>query len=178
MSLRGGGPLSLATIRNLEREEKSLIREVTAYQKFIKKLVKYNLLPTSKLISGEDGRQFVFSLGTMIEFPELGKAVCYANRLIDSTYDGCATPSTDEDYIKLQAAGKGRTYSKPKEQSRESMCNALIDSLNEAIERIKKERQRFLYSGKVWNLKDEPKITDTKGTEKPNGLRVIQGGKE
>ena len=181
VSRRGGGQLSPATIRSLEREEKVYNREVAAYQKLIKKLVKHNLLPTSKLISGDDRRQFVFSLGVMLELPELGKAVYYANRLISSVYDCCASPSTDEDYLQRQAElGMWNCVIEQKKElrSRESMCNAIIDSLNEAISHIRKERQRFLTSGKIWKPKDDSKITDTRVTEKPTGLRVIRGGKE
>lgn len=179
VSRRGGRPLSPATIRSLEREEKVLSRQVTGYRKLIKQLVKYNMLPTSKLISGEDRRQFVFSLGTMIELPELGKAAFYANKLISSVYDPCATPSTDEDYSKQQEkyGMRGYVLGTKELRSRESMCNALIDSLNEAILHVKKERQRFLTAGKIWKPKDDSKITDTKETEKPNGLRVLRGGK-
>ncbi|MGV8059805.1 MAG: hypothetical protein AB2L12_17565 [Smithellaceae bacterium] len=158
VNLNGGGPLKPATIHQMEREEKSLIQQVDHYQKFIKKLVKYNLLPTNKLISGEDRKQFVFSLWTMLELPELGKAVYYANRLIDSRYDLIGTPSTDEDYIKWKAEPGRRYYNKKKEeQSRESMYGALINSLDKTIEHVQKERQRLIFSGTPWRSRKTDK---------------------
>jgi len=149
VSRNGGGPLKQTTILQMEREEKSLIREIDHYRKFIKKLVKYNLLPTNKLISGKDGAQFIFSLWTMLELPELGKVVYYANRLIDSRYDRFR-PATEKDYIEWNA-GPGRCHSGEKEeQSRESMYNALINSLGKTIEHVQKERQRLIFSGTPW----------------------------
>jgi hypothetical protein len=178
ISLRGGKPLSPSHIRQLEKEEEELIQLADKYRKLIKRLVKYNLLPTSKLISGADRRKFVFSLQTMLELPEFGKAVYYANRLMGAR-DDSVIPSTNDDYVQCVLSSPGRLLDNWKEQSRESMYDALLDSLNETIQRIKKERQRFLFSGDPWKpRKNNSKITDTKGTERPNGsFRVISGGK-
>ncbi len=150
VSLKGGGPLQPSTIRQLENEEKNLIKEVYNYRKFIKCLVKYNLLPTSKLISGKDRKQFVFSLWTMLELPELGKAIYYANQLMGSRYGHGSTPATNQDYAVRQSLHEGYLPRKHEERSRESMYDALVDSLNATLERLKKERQRLLFSGEPW----------------------------
>lgn len=186
VSLKGGGPLKPATIRLLEKEKKDRIREVYHYRKLIKCLVKYNLLPTNKLISGKDRKQFVFSLWTMLELPELGKAVYYANRLIDSRYDNW-TPSTNRDYAQWASQPSKPSREKKEERSREGMYDALINALNEAMLHIKKERQRLLFSGEPWKpRKNNSDITDLpcerqiehKGVfDKESGkLKVIHGG--
>lgn len=161
VSLKGGGPLQPATIRQLENEEKHLIQEVYCYRKLIKCLVKYNLLPTSKLISGENRMQFVFSLWTMLELPELGRAVYYANRLINCRYDHM-TPSTNKEYIQRRSE-PGWSPEKKDEQSREDLYDALVNSLNETVQSIKRERQRFLLSGTPWRpAKNNSNITGNK----------------
>lgn len=142
VSLKGGGPLRAATVRQFANEEKDLIERIAAYRKLIKCLVKYNLLPTSNLISGEKRTQFVFTLWTMLELPELGKAVYHANRLMASQNDKYI-PSTNEDYEKM-AQRSCRT----EDRSRESRYDALMDSLNEVMQHLKKERQRYLFGGK------------------------------
>lgn len=169
VSLKGGGSLRPTTIRQLEREKKSLIQSVAYYKKFIKTLVKKNMLPTSELISGKDRMQFIFSLWTMLELPEFGKAVYYANRLIGSRYDSFGMPSTNDDYIKWVSQMRRRERNM-EERSRESMYDALIKALNETLARIKSERQRLLFSGKAWkppenNAEDRTMKTDVKKTE-------------
>jgi len=161
VSLKGGGSLKPATIHQIERDEKELTTRVYYYRKFIKQLVKYNLLPTSKLISGEDRKQFVFSLWTMLELPELGRAIYYANRLIGCQYNHHGTPSTNEDYVKWKESCHYR-YPKREEQSRESMYDALISALNETVQKLKTERQRLLFSGNPWKpQKDNTSIADS-----------------
>jgi hypothetical protein len=155
----GDGPLRPATIRLFKNEEKELSQRAADYRQLIKCLVKYNLLPTNKLISGENRMQFVFTLGTMLELPELGRAVYYANRLMHSRYD-YTVPSTDKEYLQLPPRW---SYPKKKEESRESMYGALIDSLSETVQKLKLQRQRLLFSGSPW----KPKKNDSNiaGTE-------------
>ena len=183
----GDGPLLPSSIRQLEREEKKLNESADAYRKLIKRLVKYNLLPTSKLISGTDRRQFVFSLQTMIELPEFGKAVYYANRLLGSRFDYPPTPATNDEYVQCLKSMPGRLQSELDLRSRESMYDALLNSLNETMQKLKKERQRFLFSGKSWKpIKDEAKNTGGEKTDtdeklnriekKVDFLKVIKGG--
>ncbi|MEI7636151.1 MAG: hypothetical protein WCJ37_02515 [Syntrophus sp. (in: bacteria)] len=169
VSLKGGGPLKPTTIRQLKKEKEKLIQDVAFWKKFIKILVKKNLLPTNKLISGEDRMQFAFSLWTMLELPELGKAVYYANRLTGCRYDHITT-ATNNGYAQKIAEGVYLRAEKEEERSRESMCDALINSLNEALARIMKERQRLLFSGSP--LKQQ---TDTADAWKP-ALTAIHGG--
>ena len=180
ISTKGGKrPLQPATIRQLEKERESLIQSVASYQKFIKVLVKKNMLPASKLISGEDRKQFIFSLWTMLELPELGKVVFYANRLTRTRYDH-STPSTNDEY-KQQLESWG--LRKPGERSREEMYDALVDALNETLARIQRERERLIFSGEPWKAKEtEPGlISEERGAEEIetqalNGLKVINGG--
>jgi hypothetical protein len=150
VNLKGGGPLQPSSIRQFEMQEKKLIQDVYNFRKLIKCLVKYNLLPTNKLISGENGSQFVFSLWTMLELPELGKAVYYANRLMGSRYGHGSTPATNKDYAVRQSLHEGYIPRKNEERSRESMYDALIGSLSEAVQKLKTERQRLLFSGTPW----------------------------
>lgn len=149
INLKRGGPLQPSSIRQFERQEKELIQRAGAYRKLIKRLVKYNLLPTSKLIAGKHRAHFVFSLATMIELPEFGRAVYYANRLLGSRYDDII-PSTNEGYAQCLRTCPGRSRNEKEERSRESMYDALVESLNAILERIKKERQRLLFSGDPW----------------------------
>jgi len=191
VSLKGGGPLQPASIRQIEREEKELIQSADEYRKLIEKLVKYNLLPTSKLISGADRKQFIFSLQTMIELPEFGKAVYYANRLMGSRYDP-VIPSTNNDYVQWLNQPGSRFRSEQEERSRESMCDALVNALNETLARIMRERKRLLFSGtpgkphypeaetknQSGSLQQKPIVapkTDTADAWKP-ALMAIKGG--
>jgi hypothetical protein len=166
----GDGPLRPATIRLFKNEEKSLIQAADNYRGLIKCLVKYNLLPTNKLISGENRMQFVFTLGTMLELPELGKVVYYANRLMHSRYDS-RIPSTDKESIQRPPA-----YYRPqkKEESRESMYGALIDSLSETVQKLKLQRQRLLFSGNP----RKPEKNDSNSADKQSTikLKVLKGG--
>ncbi|MFA5323437.1 MAG: hypothetical protein WC373_12260 [Smithella sp.] len=140
VNLKGGGILRPSSIKQLCNKERDLVKTEKDYRDLIKKLVKFNLLPTSKLISGSDRRQFVFSLQTMIELPELGQAVYYANRLMGARHD-TAIPSTNDGYVQ---------HLKEPGSCRESMYDALLNSLNEVIQKIQTDRQRLLYSGTPW----------------------------
>jgi hypothetical protein len=106
-------------------------------------------------------------------------------------------PSTNEDYVKWKSQ-PGTCHPAQEEWSRESMYNALIDSLNEAVQKIKKERQGHLFSGKPWKpqkkdssiteaaaISSLEKDTDNKDSmdsvnDQPaklgKGLKVINGG--
>jgi hypothetical protein len=159
VNLKVGGPLRPSSICQLEREEKELVRTADVYRKLIKRLVKYNLLPTSKLISGANRKEFVFSLQTMIELPELGKAVHYANRLMGLRYDD-VIPSTNDGYVQCLKE-PGRRRHELEERSRESMYESLIKSLNETVQKLKTERERLLFSGTPWKpQKDDSDIVD------------------
>jgi len=149
INLKDGGQLKPSSILQLKNQEKELTQQRDAYRKLIKQLVKFNLLPTSKLISGADRKNFIFSLQTMIELPEFGQAVYYANRLMNARYDN-VIPATDTGYIQLLKDSPGRLRDKQEERSRESMYNALLNSLNEVFKKIQAERQRLLDSGTPW----------------------------
>lgn len=148
INLKDGGQLKQSSVLQLKNQEKDLTQQAEAYRKLIKELVKHNLLPTSKLISGADRKNFIFSLQTMIELPEFGKAVYYANRLMGSRYDS-VIPSTNNGYAQ-RLKSPGRNRDKQEERSRESMYDALLNSLNEVIQKIQTDRQRLLYSGTPW----------------------------
>jgi hypothetical protein len=90
--------------------------------------------------------------------PEFGKAVYYANRLIGARYEYCHTASTNEGYVKWKSL-PGTSEKKKEERSRESMYDALIDSLNKTIQKLKKERQRLLFSGTPWEP-EKSKVED------------------
>ena len=79
VSLREGRPLKPATIAAFRSSEKELLQEAKRYRRLIKLMVKYNLLPTNKLISGTDRSQFIFTLVSMIMFPFIGEIVHHAN---------------------------------------------------------------------------------------------------
>jgi len=149
VNLKGGGQLKQSSILQLKNQEKDLTQQADAYRKLIKQLVKYNLLPTSKLILGADRKNFIFSVQTMIELPEFGKAVYYANRLMGSRYDD-TVPSTNSGYVQWLKLPYRIQRDKHEERSRESLYNALLNSLNEVIQKIQTERQRLLYSGTPW----------------------------
>lgn len=153
VNLNGGSPLKPSTIRQMETEEANLVKQVDHYRKFIKKLFQYNLLPTNKLISGKDRSQFVFSLWTMLELPEFGKAVYYANRLI---CDRGRTLPTNEDY-RQWLSHPGLMPRKKEEQSRENMYDALVDSLRLTIEHVQRDRQRLIFSDTQYQHYHPPK---------------------
>jgi hypothetical protein len=156
VSLKGGAPLKPDSVRQLESKKRCLLGRAKGYRRFIKQLVKYNLLPTSKYISGKSRMQFVFSLWTMLEIPELGKITRYANRLINARYR--YYPSTEKDYYKWLSE-PGRMQLAKEECCRETMYDVLINSLEEAIQSIKKKRERFVFSGYPYPYKPEKKYT-------------------
>lgn len=79
VSLRDERPLKPQYIKVLQREEEKLSKKAKRHRKLIKVLIRYNLLPPSKLIPGEERCQFVFSLRSMVMFPLLGEVVSCVN---------------------------------------------------------------------------------------------------
>lgn len=84
--MKNGGTLKPATIRGLECDERYQSKTAKAHRELIKRMVKYNLLPTSKLISGKQKTRFVFSLNAMVMFPFLSKVVYFANETAEAIY--------------------------------------------------------------------------------------------
>lgn len=140
-------PLAAGTVKCLESEERKLIRELATGKELLKRLAQYNLLPTSKLISGEARMQFVCSLRTMIFAPELGKAIYYLNKLLSDQLRGWYS-ATNEDEEEKQKDRTYHRYTPDEERSRECLVDNIIESLSEALLRIKGRREKLIYLGK------------------------------
>lgn len=142
-----GERLKPSTIKQLEHRRRDLISQERSYKRLIKQLVKFNLLPTSKLISGEDRQQFVFTLITMLTLPELGKVTYWANRLTDAQYNA-SFPATNDDYEREHYRYKHAKKREEGERSREDLYDSLIAALNETMRRLISERWKFIHPDK------------------------------
>ena len=100
--LRGGGrPLPLSNIRQLESQERSLLKTAEQYRTLIKYMIKYNLLPLNKQISGKESSKFIFTLGSMIEFPFFDKVVYYANELTKLHFSRAERQEVESNFLLL-----------------------------------------------------------------------------
>lgn len=167
-----GERLSPAYIKQLEIKRKGLIETEHAYRKLIKHMVKFNLLPTSKLISGEDRQQFVFTLLTMLALPELGKVTYWANRLTDAQFSG-GYHATNEDYEREHRIYKRPTERKEGERSREDLYDSLVAALNETMRRLIAERWKFIHPDKKQPKPRFKKAENTSQNEKPKPSKVF-----
>jgi len=181
---RSGTPLKPSTIKQLEGLQRRLIEDREAYKGLIKCLVKYNLLPVNKLISGENRNQFVFSLRTMLELPEFGRAVYYANCLMECRYNndipsmhfGCI-----QKYNEYQMRGGKSPFKEDNDYNRKKLYDSMIEALEEILQKARKEKQRFLTAGTPWqsNYKKEEnrKVIETQRQSYDiKGLKVLNGG--
>lgn len=106
-------PLMPATIRGYKSDEQELLDRIGNYKKLIKQMLKYNILPLSKIIPDKDKLKFIFTLGAMVEFPFLGKVVSSANELVRGNIEErdrncCLLISTLKDSIK--ALGEKKAF--------------------------------------------------------------------
>ena len=124
VSLREGRPLKPATIAAFRSSEKELLQEAKRYRRLIKLMVKYNLLPTNKLISGTDRSQFIFTLVSMIMFPFLGEIVHHANAV---SYQHPFLMMSQQEHIRKKVE-----YSQ------------LIESLEKAARELRKKRPYYI----------------------------------
>jgi len=147
---RDGNPLSVRTIKTLQSQERRLTKDIAAHKKLIKHLAKHNLLPIHPLITDKDRRQFVFSLQAMIELPEFGKAVFYANRLLSLRHDDII-PATNKDTDLRYSILPGCINDQSEHRSRESLYNALVDTLQSLTTRIEKGREYLIHGGTPWD---------------------------
>ncbi len=161
------GPLRPSSIKQIECEERRLLRDREVYKDLIRHMVEYNLLPVSKIISGEDRRQFVFSLRAMLELPEFGRVVYYANRLLEERYHD-ELPATNQDFF-LKHAGdqvppgyRLLRESELKDHSRESIFNCMVGALRDLAANIERNRDHFLTSGTPWKPKEVTPIPTSK----------------